>query len=133
MVKFIRKSLNQDEIRLVLKRTTALKSLESEFVLKFYEEFLTETDHKVFICTVSEYCQVSDLDLHPLVFWLLKVLINVTGQDGDLASLIRRNAKEEANFKESQVLKWILQLLNALEFLHSQSPKPIIHQDIKPS
>ena len=35
-------------------------------------------------------------------------------------------------FDEAQTIKWLKQLLDALDYLHSQKP-PIIHSDIKPS
>lgn len=35
-------------------------------------------------------------------------------------------------FDEAQTIKWLKQLLEALDYLHSQNP-PIIHSDIKPS
>ena len=40
--------------------------------------------------------------------------------------------KAGLRFDEKQVITWLLQLLDALEYLHSQNP-PIIHSDIKPS
>ncbi|MCD8198544.1 MAG: protein kinase [Lachnospiraceae bacterium] len=39
---------------------------------------------------------------------------------------------EKGRFSQSQVLKWSLQLAEALAYLHSQKP-PIIHSDIKPA
>ena len=35
-------------------------------------------------------------------------------------------------FEEDQVLKWIRQATDALNYLHSKKPDPIIHRDIKP-
>lgn len=47
----------------------------------------------------------------------------------DLATMLRRRRRP---FPESQVLEWADQLLDALQYLHSQEP-PVIHRDIKPS
>lgn len=46
----------------------------------------------------------------------------------DMKYYIERNAR----FDERRIILWLRQLLEALEYLHSQTP-PIIHSDIKPS
>lgn len=46
----------------------------------------------------------------------------------DMEYYVERGMK----FHEKQILTWLRQLAEALEYLHSQNP-PIIHSDIKPS
>ena len=47
----------------------------------------------------------------------------------DLESTLQRTGKP---LPEKPVLIWTEQVLDALEYLHNQHPKPIIHRDIKP-
>jgi serine/threonine-protein kinase len=56
------------------------------------------------------------------------VMDYVAGQD-----LIKLLQKVNAPLNEDLVLSWADQVLDALAYLHSQSPQPIIHRDIKPA
>lgn len=44
-----------------------------------------------------------------------------------------KHLEKKVTFTQAQVVKWGQQLLQALDYLHSQQPKPILHADIKPS
>lgn len=54
----------------------------------------------------------------------------VPGQD--LREIIETHRHQQTFIPEKQVLAWARQLLDALEYLHSQEP-PVLHRDIKPS
>ena len=71
---------------------------------------------------VSDYFSESDQDFLVMDF--------VPGRDlKDIMDEARRTGRF---LDESDVLKWALQLCDALEHLHTQEP-PVVHRDIKPS
>jgi len=70
--------------------------------------------------------RVSDYFIEPTGRQYL-VMDFVEGQD--LAELI---IKRRASVTESQALAWMIQVCEAVAYLHGQQPHPIIHRDIKP-
>lgn len=50
----------------------------------------------------------------------------------DLKTLLNRARRDGEFLPQEEVLEWTRQLLNAVDYLHSQDP-PVIHRDIKPS
>lgn len=51
---------------------------------------------------------------------------------GDLSRRIKAARKKGMHFREEQIMKWFIQLVLAIEYLHGQTPQPILHRDIKP-
>lgn len=71
---------------------------------------------------VSDYFSIDDREY--------LVMDYVSGRD--LLDIIREKKRNQLFLDEIEVLAWASQLLDALEYLHSQDP-PVIHRDIKPA
>ncbi|PHJ25401.1 serine threonine protein kinase [Cystoisospora suis] len=78
-----------------------LARLEHPFVVKYLDSFMDGN----FLKIVMNYCA-----------------------DGDLAGVIDKRCQSQVPFKESQILRWLAQILMALKHIHSHK---IIHRDIK--
>lgn len=50
----------------------------------------------------------------------------------DLKEIVDEARRQDTFLRERRVLGWAAQLLDAVEYLHSQNP-PVLHRDIKPS
>jgi len=121
-----------DDIRLE-GRICALKEVEYDRVLppdileqareQFFREasVLARLDH-------PNLPKVSDFFSHNQRDYL--VMDYVPGMD--LRELMLQARREKTFLAENEVLRWAVQLADALNYLHQQDP-PIIHRDIKPS
>ncbi len=50
-------------------------------------------------------------------------------ESGTIAGMISSTRKNKATLAESQILKWVLQLALAMQFLHENH---VLHRDLKP-
>ncbi len=109
-------------IKEVIDDPYALPELQQEARQQFYREasVLARLDHAS-LPKVSDFFSEDDRDF--------LVMDYVPGQD--LSDVVAA-ARDEGRFlPEASVLGWAEQLLDALEYLHSQEP-PVLHRDIKP-
>ncbi|UJR28665.1 hypothetical protein I4U23_009894 [Adineta vaga] len=80
-----------------------LARLRHPNIVRFYDSFIDEN----YFCIVTEYCE-----------------------DGDLDQYLKSLRKQRSRLQMDQVIDLFLQLLSAINFLHS---KKILHRDIKTS
>ena len=89
---------------------------------QFYQEasVLARLDHPN-LPKVSDYFSVDGREYLVMDF--------IEGRD--LQEIVNEALRQNKHLSETQVLLWATQLLDALEYLHSQDP-PVLHRDIKP-
>lgn len=89
---------------------------------QFYQEasVLARLDHPN-LPKVSDYFSVDGREYLVMDF--------IEGRD--LQEILNEMLRQQKRLSEAQVLLWATQLLDALEYLHSQDP-PVLHRDIKP-
>lgn len=80
-----------------------MASMTSPFILSFYEAFCDDTKKK--LCIVTEYAQL-----------------------GDLSHLIERRKRKSRPLQESQIWRFLLEILEGLRILHSCG---VVHRDLK--
>ncbi|CAF0733342.1 unnamed protein product [Rotaria sordida] len=80
-----------------------LARLRHPNIVRFYDSFIDQS----YFCIVTEYCE-----------------------DGDLDQLLKSLRKQRSRLQMDQVIDLFIQLLSAINFLHS---KKILHRDIKTS
>lgn len=95
----------------------------TETVEQFYQEasVLARLDHP-YLPKVSDYFSEGSREY--------LVMDYVAGRD--LQEVLADSRRQNSFLEESQVLSWAAQILDALDYLHSQDP-PVLHRDIKPS
>jgi len=106
-----------------LNRACAVKE-NLDTALDAREQFAREARFLVLLGKHPSLVQVYDFFVEPDgVQYLVMELI----EGEDLATLVAR----QGPLSEAQAIEWMSQILDAVEYLHSQNP-PIIHRDIKP-
>ncbi len=104
-----------------LQKPVAIKKLKGRFVGRINErheaDILKGLHHK-YLPQVYDFLQIGE-DVYTVIDYI----------DGNS---MKEYIGHRAVFEEKQVIRWTCQLLEALEYLHTQDP-PIIHGDIKPA
>jgi serine/threonine protein kinase len=81
-----------------------LKKLNHKNIIQFHDSFIFRDE----FCIVTEFCD-----------------------GGDLEDFMNQRKEVGQAIPYSLVVKWSKQLLEALDYMHSFKPKPIVHRDIK--
>ena len=104
-----------------LQKNVVIKRIKDKYVGRINErgeaDILKKLHHR-YIPQVYDFIQM-DQEVYTVIDYV----------DGNtLSDYIKANVR----FDEYQIVKWLKQLCEALDYLHTQIP-PIIHSDIKPS
>ncbi|GAB4557763.1 MAG: hypothetical protein Kow0047_02350 [Anaerolineae bacterium] len=110
-------------VKEVLPELTLPPDLLAQMQEQFYREasVLARLDHP-YLPKVSDYFSEGGREYLVMDF--------VPGRD--LKEIVDEARRQGTFLSERRVLNWAAQLLDALEYLHSQDP-PVLHRDIKPS
>ena len=104
-----------------LEKNVVIKRIKDKFVGRINErgeaDILKQLHHR-YIPQVYDFIQTGG-----------EVYTVIDHVDGNT---LMQYIKEQVRFDEYQIVKWLKQLCEALDYLHTQEP-PIIHSDIKPS
>jgi NIMA (never in mitosis gene a)-related kinase len=98
-----------------------LSKLDNPYIVRYHDSFL---DGEYF-CIITEYCEV-------LLLWNNKKERNYLNflilKGGDLDVRFKKLKKENKKLNEQQVLDWFVQLLSAVNYMHSRR---VLHRDLK--
>ncbi|XP_038051792.1 serine/threonine-protein kinase Nek6-like [Patiria miniata] len=89
----------------VQREANILSELRHPHIVTYYESFFEETPDAVHLCIVQDYCDGGNLD-----------------------EKIQRHKNRGENLEESQIMQWFIQLLMAVQYIHSMK---ILHRDLK--
>ena len=97
------KDISAKEEKSINKEVSILRELNHPFILSFKDSFI---DQENYYNIVTNFCE-----------------------GGDIYKQIQLHKEKNVYFSEEQILKWMIQLLLGLSYIHK---KKIIHRDIKP-
>lgn len=108
-----------------------LSQLNHKNIVRYFDHFPLMIGEDIHMLIITEYCEVSLLVVHIVLNY--EITLYYLKKNGDLDAKIKDFKKSEKHFEESQILTWMCQAANAVSYLHSKKPMPIIHRDIKPA
>ena len=106
-------------------------------MIKYKHMSLTEKEYV--LREVKTMAHISDGGGHPYLVRFRESFVLASGQlcivmdycdSGDLAQLLSAQRKKKTFFQESQIHLWLIQILSAIDFLHSLK---VLHRDVKPA
>lgn len=89
----------------VLKEARILAELRHPHIVTYHDNFFEEGPDFTFLCIVQDYCDGGSLD--------------------EKIDVVRN---KDETFEESQIMRWFIQMLMAVQYIHS---KKILHRDLK--